>query len=40
MIDCLPISNNIFGLIRSRKVSDESPQPGKVGKKKKKCTIL
>jgi len=26
--------------IRSRKVSDDSPQPGKPGKKKKKCTIL
>lgn len=26
--------------IRSRKVSDDSPAPGHVGKKKKKCTIL
>jgi len=26
--------------IRSRKVSDDSPQPGKPGTKKKKCTIL
>lgn len=26
--------------IRSRKVSEDSPQPGKVGKKKKKCAIL
>jgi Ras-related protein Ral-A len=26
--------------IRSRKVSDDSPAPGNVGKKKKKCTIL
>jgi len=26
--------------IRSRKVSEDSPQPGKPGKKKKKCTIL
>lgn len=26
--------------IRSRKVSDDSPQPGKPGKKKKKCAIL
>jgi len=26
--------------IRGRKVCDDSPQPGKVGKKKKKCTIL
>lgn len=26
--------------IRSRKVSEDSPQPGKIGKKKKKCQIL